>query len=325
MACRGPISVPPPVSEPFHEEVVDAGPGDAPFEVAFGPHEAGALVPVEQCEVPPIPAEDAGGPVVQIDVPYGPDIHQIYDLSWPDAPAKALVILIHGGGWTSGTAKLFVPTIRQLVSLGYAAASVGYRLARTVESAFPMGLADTRCAVREVQALAAARGIRKTILLGASAGGHLAAMIALAGDETKFDGDCPKKGPIHVDAAIAYYPPIDLEHAREHYPPKMNQAVDELLREDAGALWMAKAKEATPLHYVDARDPPMLFLHGAADPIVPIEDSRAMDRALREAHVPSLLIELPEEKHGFFVLGRRDSLRTASCTVLHFLETTASN
>ena len=69
----------------------------------------------------------------------------------------------------------------------------------------------------------------------------------------------------------------------------------------------------------------MLLVHGAADPIVPIEDSRAMDRALRAAHVPSLLIELPDEKHGFFVLGRREALKTASCTVLHFLETTASN
>jgi acetyl esterase/lipase len=307
------VTAPPPVSE-LREEVRDAAaPEDAPFEVSFGPHEAGALVRVEQCSVPPIPAEDAGGPAVEIDVPYGPDIHQIYDVSWPEAPAKALVILIHGGGWTSGTAKLFVPTIRQLVSIGYAAASVGYRLARTVESAFPLGLADTRCAVREVQALAAARGIHKTILLGASAGGHLAAMIALAGDAPKFDGDCPKKGAIHVDGAIAYY------------PPKMQQAVDELLREDAGALWLQKAQAAGPLHYVDAQDPPMLFLHGVADPIVPIEDSRALDRALRDAHVPSLLIELPEEKHGFFVLGRRDGLRAASCTVLHFLETTASN
>jgi len=314
------------VSEAVREvEVRDAGPDDAPFAVSFGPHEAGALVRVEQCEVPLIPAEDAGGPAVEIDVPYGVDIHQIYDLSWPETPAKALVILIHGGGWTSGTAKLFVPTIRQLVSIGYAAASVGYRLARTVENAFPLGLADARCAVRQVQALASARGIHKTILLGASAGGHLAAMIALAGDETKFDGDCPKKGPIHVDGAIAYYPPVDLEHARDHYPPKMQQAVDELLREDAGAAWLEKAKAATPLHYVDAGDPPMLIVHGGADPIVPIEDSRALDRALRDAHVPSLLIELPEEKHGFFVLGRRDGLRTASCTVLHFLETTASN
>lgn len=279
----------------------------------------------DQCVVPAIAAEDAGVPIVA-DVAYGTaDERQAYDVAW--APqAKLLVIILHGGGWTAGTRKLYRPNVNQLAGAGYAAATVGYRFARESEHRFPVGLSDVRCAIRALQDAARSRGIVKTVLLGASAGGHLAAMVALAGDAPQFDGDCAERGPIHVDGAIAYYPPVDLEHAREDYPPKMLQAVDELLREDGGdGPWFAAAHAATPLSYVTPDDPPMLLLHGTADAIVPIEDSRKLVRALQGAGIPSLLVEMPGEPHGYLLLGRKPSLLPATCTVLHFLETVSAN
>ncbi|CAN5684288.1 hypothetical protein BH09MYX1_BH09MYX1_23230 [soil metagenome] len=282
---------------------------------------------VAACVVPTIPAADASATPVEVDVAYGtadPD-RQAYDVAWPNG-AKLLVVILHGGGWTSGSRKLYAPTVRQLASAGYAAASVGYRFARETEHRFPVGLSDARCAVRRLMATAKTHGITKTVLLGASAGGHLAAMIALAGDAPGFDDECAEKGPIFVDGAVAYYPPIDLEHAAADYPPKMTQAVDELLREDAGPeAWLAAARAATPLHYVDRDDPPMLLVHGTADAIVPIEDSRKMLRALQNAGVPSLLVELPGEPHGYLLFGRGPSLLPATCSVLHFLESVAAN
>lgn len=279
----------------------------------------------DQCVVPPIPAEDAGVGVTA-DVPYGSaDERQAYDVAWTPN-AKLLVVILHGGGWTAGTRKLYLPAVRQLAGVGYAAATVGYRFARESEHRFPVGLSDARCGVRALMKTARARGITKTVLLGASAGGHLAAMIALAGDAPAFDGECAETGPIHVDAAIAYYPPVDLEHAREDYPPKMVQAVDELLREDGGdGPWLAAARAATPLTYVTKDDPPMLLLHGTADAIVPIEDSRKLVRALQGAAIPSLLVEMPGEPHGYLLFGRKPTLLPATCTVLHFLETVSAN
>ena len=276
--------------------------------------------------MPTVPAGDAGVPLT-VDVPYGAEdpARQAYDVAWTPG-AKLLVVIIHGGGWTAGTRKLYAPNVSQLTTLGYAAATVGYRFAREPEHRFPVGLSDVRCAIRALVKRAKANGITKTVLLGASAGGHLAAMVALAGDAPQFDGECAEKGAIHVDGAIAYYPPVDLEHARDDYPPKMLQAVDELLREDGGdGPWLAAAHAATPLTYVTKDDPPMLLLHGTADAIVPIEDSRKLVRALQAKGIPSLLVEMPGEPHGYLLFGRKPSLLPATCTVLHFLETVSAN
>jgi dipeptidyl aminopeptidase/acylaminoacyl peptidase len=63
-----------------------------------------------------------------------------------------------------------------------------------------------------------------------------------------------------------------------------------------------------------------LLLHGSADSIVPVDDSRSFKRALDEHHVPSLLVELPDQAHGFAVLSRKPELAPATCTAWAFLD-----
>jgi len=326
-ACAGAAAtrVPPP-GVSLAEHAADAAPETAAAE----PY---AIARVDQCEVPRPPEADAGVPRVERDIAFGSDPRQRYDLALPEGdPKKLLVVLVHGGGWTSGKKSLFYPTIRTFASLGYLTASVEYRLASDPRRAFPAGLADVRCGLRAVQAKARSLGVDRTVVIGASAGGHLAALLAVAGDASGFDGDCDSRGPVHVDGAILYYAPLELDRARERYPPKMVQAVDELIEgvsvvattKDGGAMdasaWSARAKEATPSHYVDKTDPPILQVHGQADNIVPIQDARDFDAVLRKAGVPALLVEIPEQKHGFPLLGWWPTLQPASCTALRFLE-----
>ncbi len=288
------------------------------------------LTRVDSCDVPRPPAADAGVPEIERDIAYGSDSRQRYDLAIPEGkPNKLLVVMIHGGGWTSGKKSLFAPTIRTFASLGYLAASVEYRLASDGRRAFPAGLADVRCGLRAVQARARDLGATRTVVIGASSGGHYAAMLALAGDAEGFDGDCAERGPVRVDGAVLYYAPLELDRARERYPPKMVQAVDELIEgvaavsrgsEMPAADYGAKARAATPSHFVDGADPPIVLVHGQADNIVPIQDSRDLKAALDRAKVPSVLVEIPEQKHGFPVLGWWPTLQPASCTVLRFLQ-----
>lgn len=278
---------------------------------------------VEQCVVPPTPSEDGGTIDVQFDVRYGPDERQVLDVAWPNVPFKGLVVIVHGGGWTAGAKKLFVPTIRLLASLGYVGVTVNYRLARGFANAHPVGLGDVRCAIREAQAQVELRKLNanKLVILGASAGGHLAAMVGVNGDDPSSDGACARKGPIHPRGVIAYYAPLELDRAHDHYPPKMVQAVDELLRVDGGPEdWDKRARTATPNHFVDGADPPVLLLHGSDDRIVPASDSRAFSQLLEGAGVPSLVVELPGQDHGFAVLGKKESIRPATCTALAFIE-----
>jgi acetyl esterase/lipase len=299
------------------DPIVDASTVEASVATRF------AIRRVEQCVVPPVPAEDGGTIAVDFDVAYGADERQVIDIAWPKVPSKGLVVIVHGGGWTAGAKKLFVPTIRQLASIGYVASTVNYRLARSTDNAFPVGLVDVRCAIREAQAQAVSHKIdaSKVVVIGASAGGHLAAMVAVDGDDPSLDGACSRKGPIQIRGAIAYYAPLELDRAHDHYPPKMVQAVDEFLRVDGGPSdWDRKARRATPNHYVDPQDAPVLLLHGSDDRIVPASDSHAFAHLLEAAGVPALVVEVPQQDHGFAVFGKKESIRAATCTALAFLE-----
>ena len=302
----------------------------------IAPRDAGTitLARVNDCDIPAYIANDAGGPSVLEDLAYGEDKKQKYDLVLPETSPKALVVIVHGGGWTSGGKSLYRPTIRMLSTLGYAAASISYRLAGDETRAFPVGLADVRCAIRSVQARV---GVAKTVLLGASAGAHLSAMVATELDAPTFDGDCADRRPINVSGAILYYAPLELDKSRERYVPIMRQAVDEFLygaqtwaeagvdgSADAFELgrtdWSIRAIEATPSHHTLKGAPPMLILQGAIDTIVPPADARDFANALEHAGVPHLMIELPGLGHGFPVLGHKPEVKPASCSTLHFLE-----
>lgn len=289
--------------------------------------EAGSLrlQRVESCEVPAYLRRDAAGPEVVTDLPYGEDDHQRYDIAMPDDKPKLLVVVIHGGGWTSGYKGLYRALIRTFAELGYAAASVEYRLARDARRAHPTGLADVRCAIRAARLRA---GTAKLVLLGGSAGAHLAAMATVPED-----GDCLDKTPIQPDGAILFYAPLELDRARERYTPYMRQATDELLYgakafadkqvDESSDDWARRARAATPSHFASLA-PPTLMLHGTADGVVPEQDALDYQKALDAAGTPSLVIEVPGAGHGFPVLGRTPELRPASCTVLHFLESIAS-
>jgi len=302
---------------------------------------------VDDCtDIPAWIPNDAPGPAVEEDLPYGTDGKEKYDISFPEhGKPKALVVIIHGGGWTSGGRKLFRPTIRMLATLGYAAASVSYRLASSDSRAFPASLVDVRCAIRAAEEKA---GGGKTILLGASAGAHLAAMAALTRDDPALDGACADKRPLRVDGAVLFYGPLEIDRARERYVPIMRQAVDELLYgarrvacarhpsqftcagedgptvdEDAGD-WMTRARAATPSRLVAKGAPPMLLLGGTEDTIAPLADAHDFAAALERAGVPHYVLEVPGQKHGFPVLSREAPLRAVSCTTLRFLSQIAA-
>ena len=129
------------------------------------------------------------------------------------------VVFIHGGGWGVGTRASVSPPLddwspsafERIARAGLAVATVDYRL--TGEAIFPAQLHDVKAAVRWLRSQADALGIdaERLVAWGASAGGHLAALVGLTGAEGVLEGDVGATGPSSaVCGVIDWYGPADL-------------------------------------------------------------------------------------------------------------------
>jgi acetyl esterase/lipase len=245
---------------------------------------------------------------------------QRMDIAWPKSPGPhPLVVVIHGGGWSGGDKSANHSDMLLLAGQGYAAASINYRLASAPRNVFPAAVEDVRCAVRWLRSNAATYGVdpSRIAAMGTSAGGHLAAMLGTAAGVAGLDGPCPLSdvSPA-VSAVVALAGPHDIRTAR---------ALD-------SGMWMVenflgsraerdmpRALLASPAVHVDATDPPFLLIHGTADDVVPIRQSRSMRSTLRAAGVPATLIELPGVGHNLPAFSAEPRFRASTCTTLAFL------
>ena len=242
--------------------------------------------------------------------------------------AHPLVVLIHGGAWAGGERSLHRDDMLRLAGLGYVAATIDYRLTSAPDHAFPAAISDVRCSLRWLRQNAERLAIdpARVAVMGLSAGGHLAALAALAGNDVgegaaSLDEGCASSDqPATVSAGVSFYGPTDLREERR-YPASLKTAVRAFLAGDP-ATYSARAALASPVTHVDADDPPVLVLHGDADRMVPVEDSRQLAAALAEAKVPSLYVEMPKLPHGFLLFGDGAVLRRSMCTTLAFLDAT---
>ncbi|MEM1164883.1 MAG: alpha/beta hydrolase [Planctomycetota bacterium] len=206
-----------------------------------------------------------------------------------------VVLYIHGGGWVGGD-KQWVAA-EPLTEIGYAVVSIQYRF--STEALWPAQLHDCRAAVRWVRAHAEEYSLdpERIVAAGSSAGGHLAAMLGTAGNAQEHWLNEPDPADADqsfaVQGVINLYGPADLREPDERTPWHL---VERLL---GGAVETrpAAALSASPIAYVDAADPPFLMVHGDADPIVPIAQSRNFNRALERAGVDTELLEQPGVGH----------------------------
>jgi acetyl esterase/lipase len=318
------------------EDTADAAPIDATIEapplVVLPPMtEADVVVhrdlkigAVDTCATPDVPVEGSADIGEATDVEYASmgGESQTLDIAWPKAPGPhPLVVIIHGGGWSAGTKQLYRKDTRRLASIGYVAATIEYRLCNKPKNRFPAGMIDARCAVRWLRSRAATYGIDRTrvVALGASAGGHMAAMLGVEPEMSLLDGDCPVKDqPVSVSGVAAYYAPVDLRTPSKTYKGIMVKGVEEFFGKPAEEV-QKMAILASPMAHVDKNDPPFLLLHGVEDSIIPIEESRRFVKLLKKAKVPAFLLEIDGDKgmHGFPILVT--TRPKVSCTTLAFI------
>jgi acetyl esterase/lipase len=117
------------------------------------------------------------------------------------AKAAPALVAVHGGGWVQGARSAFQYWGPHLAARGVALFAISYRLA-TKGKTFPQAVHDVLAGVQFLRGNAGEFGIdpQRIGLLGASAGGHLAALAALGG--TKFAGGYPQDAFASISTGV---------------------------------------------------------------------------------------------------------------------------
>jgi len=197
--------------------------------------------------------------------------------AWIPEGSRGAVVLVHGGGWEAGDKRTYIgPWFATFKAAGIAWFSIDYRLAP--KHPHPAAVEDIEAAVRWVQKYGIAS--KRMVLMGESAGGHLAALVAL-------------RGRVKVAGLVSFYGIHDLvqwKAERGGLPRNISlylPGVDE-----------AGLREASPVSYLKRGGPQMLLVHGKADTGVPYAQSVEFCRAAKKVGVSCGLQLIEGAPHG---------------------------
>jgi acetyl esterase/lipase len=237
------------------------------------------------------------------------DVYQPTNVSGP----TPTLIYIHGGGWVGGDRQAAFFNTMPYLEMGWAVVNVSYRLARV--SLAPAAVEDCRCALRWVISKAKDYNldVNKLVVTGNSAGGHLALTTGMLPASAGLERQCPGNEELKVAAIINWYGITDVGDLLEG-PNMKTYAVTWL---SSLANRQEIAKRVSPLEYVRPGLPPILTIHGDADPTVPYSHGTRLHEALNKAGVPNQLLTIPGGKHGGFT---RDETLKIFATIQQFLQ-----
>ena len=223
-----------------------------------------------------------------------------------DKGLSPAIINIHGGGWSGGSKDTqggFSPYFKA----GFAVANIAYRL--TGQATAPAAIEDTRCAliylIKNSKALNI--DVNKIIIMGGSAGGHLALMGGLLANDNRFDTNCPGVKNIKVAAIIDKYGIVDVGDKR--YGKFRSGSEKKWLGGKVGD--QAFIESVSPIYQVKKDSPPIFIAHGDADPTVPIQQSIDLKKKLDELGVKNEFMTIPGGLHGQFNSEQNTALNNA--------------
>jgi acetyl esterase/lipase len=218
------------------------------------------------------------------------------DLLRPPINAGPLpvIICIHGGGWGAGSRHEMLELALGLTKCGFCAACIDYRLAPA--SRFPAAVVDVKTALNYLREHSSELNIdpRRIGVVGGSAGGHLALLMATTSADIRQLRASSPTAPCPVKAVVSISGPTDLA---AELPKNSELVVENFLgkkRAEAYDLW----KQASPINYVTRYAAPMLVIQGDADEIVPYNQAVSFVSACKKAGASAELITLHNRSHG---------------------------
>lgn len=236
----------------------------------------------------------------------------VYKRSGPGM--KATLVYIHGGGWRGGqTKEEYSLWFEPFLFLGWNVVNVEYRPS-TVASA-PAAVEDCLCALRWVVHNAGRYDFdtNRIVVMGHSAGGHLALMTGMAPESLESNHECPGSEPLKVAAIVDWFGITDVADLLQG--PDARTFAQKWIGPARGR--QARAKRMSPLTYVRPGLPPTIIIHGDKDPKVPYSQAVRLHNALTASGVPNEFITISGGGHGGFGAG---PTRRAYAHVFEFLK-----
>jgi len=271
----------------------DAPPGGPVFKTFADFLGAVALRKIEPIDMR-IAAPDSVSTYADVVFQTGENYELKLNLFTPKTSSKALplVVMVHGGCWIDGGRVDYNYYGVKLAELGYAAATVDYRVAD--QARYPAAVDDVRNAIQWLKDHAKTYNIDpdRIALLGGSAGGHLVELIGYAASAPTAqhpEGPGPK-----LRAIVAFYGWSNLT-APGVRDPHWNEAFLGKKYEDAPELY----KEASPITHVSKQSPPTMLLQGTIDAIVPMSQSVTLAEKLEANNVPYIYVPFEGQFHAF--------------------------
>lgn len=267
--------------------------GLATLACSGGPQGAGSTtVATPQVPASTQPAPPTMPPTTAAAAPDPPTID--YD-AWVQMPEGngpfPAVVLVHGGGWVSGSPAAMAGLAGHLVDAGLLVVNTPYSLASSEAAGFPAAVDDVACAVR--YASSHPHGDGSVALVGHSAGAHIGAIVALTGD--RYAAACPFPGTGLPERFVGLGGPYDVERLGPVMLPFFGAGP--ALAPDA---WVAGDPQGLARENPDLQ---ALIMHGDQDGVVELSFAVDFHAALVAGGAESLLEIVEGANHNELTLA----------------------
>ena len=231
----------------------------------------------------------------QMDVSYGTDPLQKMDVYLPAnrTAATKLMIMIHGGGWSQGDKtdlNQYLDTLKRRLPT-YAFININYRLAVNALTTFPTQENDVKAAINYIYSKKNEFIVSdKFVLLGASAGAHLALLQAYKYNNT-----------VKIKAVVDFFGPTDMTAMyNDPAPLAPASSIAQLFNNDTPTTNPNAYMQSSSINYVStASSMPTIILHGGMDPLVKPTQATALRDKLLLANIATQYVFYPSEGHGW--------------------------
>ncbi|WNM17755.1 alpha/beta hydrolase [Flavobacterium capsici] len=203
------------------------------------------------------------------------------------------VVIIHGGGWSSGDKKQMHTTANAISAKGYACFCVEYRLSD--EAKFPASINDVKDAIKYIKANAISYNVNatKVAVLGCSSGGQMAALVATTNGKKEFEEKSSLKQSSDVQAII------DMDGILAFHHPESKEAASASkwlggTYEEKKEIW----ENASTLTHTDKNTPPILFINSSQPRFHAGRDD--MIAILNKFGIYNEVKEFPSSPHSFW-------------------------